>query len=402
MIKHETFVNKLVSRLPNFYKDYIYDPAFLKELFDAYIEAVGIITNYANIVYANTTINTAELNHVIDKKVVSLTNSLYDVNAVATLFKASTGKEWFSGTTTQKEKLAFLTTLGKYEDLNDIDNSGLIVGTSIRKDFSGVLGSYAPAKDFVISDKKLYMFNELAKPPIEHPSIKQVLFEDMKITRSKLKNRWGVFFPTINDAYIGQYEYRNLLSSLLKYDSTLHSMQDIIKTININSNAYIKDKYSRRNVPDSSLWAENEIGPFEFIFNLPVDLLVSMAYTPSGVTSTEDTESLQGRMNNIIAFFRTMKPAYTSFFLKGDMPINEVFYGTEQVDKVYWALSSPYTTTYSPTDTVSFKTTVQTSEDPVGPDSMFAEPPATYGSVFYDDVTYDGNMVRDLVLLKLN
>lgn len=348
MVINDKLVQQLISRLPDFYGEYSYDTEFIQELFDAYIKAVGVLYRHAQYICNNTSIETAEVYKPKAMKPIVLEKSLYNVLDISGPFEAKTGKAWFDVTTSLADKVSFLDSVGKYEVLTDINSyfdAEFIIDFKIRKDFSGLLGYYSPLEDYVYKDYKLYLFNQLAKPP--HNAIsKTILLEDIKSNDHKLDHQWGIFFPTIYSVFLTRPEYRDMIASLLQFDSSIRAINEVMKSINIPETAIIRDKYSRKNIPTIMLNKfDKDLNPFDFVFKLPPEYIGALYYTTDSLRKTdtifknygpEDLNYLYasidktqniwvGRIINIFNFINLIKPEHMNFFLEGSINIFDTY-----------------------------------------------------------------------------
>jgi len=352
MITNDKLVLELKNRLPDFYGEYLYDHAFIEELFDAYAAAINVVNRHAQYIANNTSISTAEIFKPSSIRPLRLKDSLYDVLDVADMFDEkhqSEGIRWFDNATSVFKKVEFLDSMGLYEvitDVNSADTNEFVIGFNIRKDFSGLAGNYAPLEDYVYRNYKLYLFNQLAKVP-HNRSSRVVLLEDIKANDHKLDHQWGIFFPTIYSMFLTRNEYRDMLAVMLKYDSSISSVNEIMRSINVPTSATIRDKYSRKNIPRSLLNKfDKDLGPFDFVFKLPSSYINAIQYGsdqyrnasiniddygPKDINylyhSTEQAsiDTNTGRIINVFNFINMIKPKHTNFLLEGTLQISDLF-----------------------------------------------------------------------------
>lgn len=395
MIINDKLVQSLANRLPNFYTDYSYDMDFIRELFDAYIAALGILHRHLRYTYNNTSIATAEVYKPLEKKPVVLKEALYDIVTISKSFGEATGKSWFHSDTTMSDKVTFLDQIGRYELLTDVNsadtNNEFILDFKIRKDFSGLLGYYTPFEDYVYKDYKLYLFNQLAKPK-NNAQYKTVLFEDIKANDHKLDRQWGLFFPGIYSIFITKPEYKDMLKSLFRYDSSIAAINKVMQSINIPSNTVVRDKYSRKNIPTQLLNKfDKDLDPFDFVFKLPPEYIGALYYNLNDLRHMEginpehydprdlnylyaslgDTQDTWvGRIIDIFNFIGLVKPEHTNFFLEGTMSIFD---------------------THNSTDNLTLQSSVAIA------DSWLDE--SVYGAVTYNSSPYHGYREVDVVNL---
>lgn len=382
MLRNEQLVRYLMSKLSNFYDDFVYDVSFIEHLFDAYIDAVNILYEHALYLYHNTSLNTAEVYKTITRMPLTLRKSLYDISTVSDSFFRDTGLNWFDPATPKQAKVSYLDSIGKYELLTDFRSTEfegeLILNFDISKDFSGLLGYYTPFEDYVYKDYKLYLFNELAKIP-PNSITKTVLLKNVRTNDYKLDTRWGISFPDIYSVFITQPEYKDMLSALVKYNAVLDDVNKVIKTLNLDGNTFIRDSYTRKNIPPYMLNTfDKTLDPFEFIFKLPPDFIGALYYLSddlrsSGMPDFKDfnvkdlgylTQYLAenpsmstwiGRIINIYNFVRLFKPSHTNFFLEGTFePLTN--YGGSVVDKLDLKFIPNITSNYGDfNDTINLK-----------------------------------------------
>lgn len=386
MIKNEEVVSKLVSDLPSFYSEFLYDPKLIQTLFDAYVDVFEHMTNEVKSVYYNTCLDKAEILRSINKGVLTLSKSLYDVNKVSAAFASAGNGDWFSSATTLKSKILFLESLGHFEilDANRVADTNLrdVVDLVIAKDFSESMGYYTNYEDYVVVNNTLFLFNDLAKPVAGN--VKKVLAKDILVDYRKIDNRWGVLFESITKDYLTPFEYKEFIQALLVYSPTVSKMKGIIQNLMSKGGGDLYDSHVRKNVPEEFLLSPPQnLKPFDFIFKIPPELLEALFYIPSQFideTSTPLLNStlykinyknqdnidptmlyytyLRGRIKNIRNFLNFLRPAYTNFLLEGT-----IYFGDDLSDII--------------TDTVSLKTNLNLHIT----DSL--------GAFLYDLNTYD-------------
>lgn len=403
-------LNKLLGRLPNFYEDFVYDLSYIESLFNAYVEAVNVLTEYSDYLYNNMSLATAEVYKPIEKLPLTLSYSLYSVEVIAQQFTTATGLNWFDPLVPKQTKVEFLDSIGKYELLTNstaLDlTEELLLDFKIRKDFAGLLGYYVPFEDYVYRDYKLYLFNDLAKIP-NNKNTKTVLLENAKFNDHKLDKNWGIFFPEIYSFFVTQPEYKDMLSSAVQFDSTIDGMNKVIRSINLDRNTFIRDSYSRKNLPTHLLNTfDKTLDPFEFIFKLPPELIGALYYISDELRSigspsfqdfaarkdlsylaqylaNNDVSTWAGRVINIYNFIKIFKPAHTNFFLEGTFVPN-TNYGGKVRDFLNLQfipnISSKYT--YF-SDTINFKMLYNISRMPE--DELFCGIGIKYSEVKYRD-----------------
>ncbi len=394
MVINDKLVQKLIGRLPDFYGEYSYDTEFVRELFDAYITAAGVLYRHAQYICNNTSIATAEVYKPTAMKSLVLEDSLYNVHDIFGPFEVATGKSWFDVSTPLSDKIEYLDSIGKYEVLTDINspsNTEFIIDFKIRKDFSGLLGYYSPLEDYVYKDYKLYLFNQLAKPGHNTDS-KTILLENIKANDHKLDHQWGIFFPSIYSMFLTRPEYRDMIASLLQFDSSIRAINEVMKSINIPNTAVIRDSYSRKNIPTALLNKfDKDLDPFDFVFKLPPEYIGALYYTEQGFRETDTVfrdynhadlnylyasrggsfnDTWSGRIINIFNFISMIKPEHTNFFLEGTIDIFDI---------------------YNMIDSVGLKSSLIIN------DSWLEE--ALYGFVTYSSSPYSGSRLADTVNL---
>ncbi len=347
MIKNDKLVQQLINNLPSFYNEYSYDMNFIYELFDTYISASGILERYAQYICNNTSLETAEIYKPLAKKPLVLQNSLYNVLEIAEQFSNDTGEAWFDVNTTLARKIAFLDSIGKYETITDVysttGNNELVVDFKICKDFSGLLGHYTPLEDYVYRDYKLYLFNDLAKP-LHNKVSKTVLLEDVKSNDHKLELQWGIFYPVIYSMFMTRPEYRDMLAAMVRFDSSIGVINEVMQAANIPRTVVVQDRYTRKNLSPTSLRSFNQnMGPFDFIFKLPPEYVGVLSprasefrlihsanlknYSPEDLSylytsfSKVRGEAWLGRIINVFNFINLIKPTHVSFSLEGTVKI---------------------------------------------------------------------------------
>lgn len=343
-IVNRLLLDKLLGKLPNFYDDFVYDMSYIESLFDTYVEAINVLLEHANYLYHNMALTTADVYKPVEKLPLTLSASLYNVDVIAKQFSVEYGLNWFDPATPKQVKVEFLDNNSKYELLTQgiaLDlTEELLLDFKIRKDFAGLLGYYVPFDDYVYKDYKLYLFNDLAKLP-NNSSTKTVLLENAKFNDHKLDKNWGIFFPEIYSFFITQPEYKDMLSAAIQFDSTITGMNKVISSINLDKSTFIRDAYSRKNLPTYLLNTyDKTLDPFEFLFKLPPELIGALYYISDDLRSIgspdfqdfaarkdlsylaqylEDSNmsTWVGRVINIYNFIKVFKPAHTNFFLEG-------------------------------------------------------------------------------------
>lgn len=403
-LKFGTTVDSLISNLPSFYNEFIYNDEFIKHLFDVYAEVLSFVTQQGKEVFLNTAVNNTELYRNINTSVLTLSKSLYDVNKIAEDFTAEGYGNWFDEDTELKTKVDFLELKGYYEELDSRrawdTTASEIISLKIAKDFSEQLGYYEQGKDFVIRNNRLFTFNNLAKLNPYRYASKQVLVRDIMVDLKKLENRWGMFFPGIRGDCISRFEYKDFLQSALKFDVTISKMKDVTKILSSTLDNNLRDAYSRKNLPAEYLTQFSHLGPFDFIFKLHPSFCDAIHFIPegyyeanpaifdtstynSGVTySGEDaTENyyfgLANRIRNLKSFLDIVKPSYSRFYLEGTLPIEE-------------SLEDCYS------ETTSFKINF-----PSVSENLMDIRPSVYGKAVYGGNVYTGEVVLDTVSLNL-
>ncbi len=313
---NDNYISKLTSRLPSFYKDYVYDDEFIKVLFDSYVEVNNNFVQDADRLKRNTTLDSAELYKTIPMLILSLDKSLYNIVDVANTFKTKTNKDWFSATTTFKDKIDYLDNVGKYDILTVPDSPATekVIQLSIQKDYTGILGNYVENEDYVLQDGKLYVFGELAKVPVD--GVKKVVARNIMTDAKKLEDRWGILLPFVRQGVFSRHEYRDLLQALIAYQPYVKNLRDAVQAVTLSKNSFLVDRYSRKNVSKEFLTDDMSLGPFEFTYNIPANLVTALLYVPEDSPYYYETKE---RTEAIYDFINALRPAHTNFFLRGTL-----------------------------------------------------------------------------------
>ena len=314
-IKNKQVVSNLMTLLPSVYRDFIYDDNFIKLLLDTYVDVAGFVGRYAQSIYDNTSINTAEYFRNLEFATLTLKDSLYDVNKVAIAFYQAGIGNWYASETPLKDKVGFLDSLGLYETLSvqrewDV-NSNYVISLKIARDFNQYLGYYDNLKDYVVKDNKLFLFNDLAKLPQTPGGEKTVLLTDIFIDVNKIENRWGTLLGNLKPNFISPAKYAQTISGTinsLNEGLTIKLLREVIANITEPSVNFF-DKYST-NLPvrykyddfinSEGTLGELRLGEFDFIAELPASLF-----------GTAEIRQY------IIQVLNLMKPAYTNFSIYG-------------------------------------------------------------------------------------
>lgn len=436
-MKNNELVTSVFGKLPSFYREHIYDPTFIKELFDCYAEVINILNTYAKYLYNASSLTTISKYKIIDKKILILSTSLYNILNTAAEFQTSTGSDWFTTATSVADKIAYLEALSKNDDLflYGLDNTVLtdeVISMSIKKDFSQELSSYINLRDFYIRENKLYIFNDLAKPPVRG-AVKKVLATDLVVKNNKLDNKYGIFYPNIYSEYSTSDEYKNMLQTLITSDFKVSAIQRVLENLNLSETSMsIRDTYTKKNLPVSYLTTPETLYPFEFVYTLPASMLEALYYIPGleltsppipynenllddnyvSSYSDEDLSRIVGKIINIRNFLFLIKPTYAEYLIQGTMRITDRYapHYSDSLDVGYEGpgLSASYANIFDK-DAASFAIGLNliSVEGAVesNPDFYWVESEndqlIKYDVVAYDAATYDGPSPRSTAAFDL-
>lgn len=307
-LHNDKYVEYMMSKLPNFYRDYVYDDKYIRVLFDSLVDSADLVREYVDSVKNNYVLTNTEIVSTDAIKAITLSTALYDV----TKLPISWDNLSLGG------KVDLLDELGYYELLDTDDllgNHETIVDMEILRDFSGYLPPYRRGEDYVIVDNKLYLFGTLAKPGVYGATRRTILVKSHVANKSRLWRRWGIFIPEIDPGPLGGTEYRDLLATLVGFEPTATNMRRAIIALSgaeLGGTAMFMDHYSRKNVTLSAFHTAEQLGRFEFTYKLPPEYAVLLGF---GDNIPPEYRETQIRLQNIISFMKLMKPAHTNFFL---------------------------------------------------------------------------------------
>lgn len=273
MIDKELLYKETMKGLSSFYKEYMIDDSLLKTLTTAYMNSLDMLTNYANAVFANLFVNTAEATRQFPYMSFDASDSMYTLTRIArtprinfylgvpSSYTESEIIDYWRFAASPEVKTSILDMMGIYTEFVSGDYvRALVEGESEERYKGKVLNADVYHKampkrnnvDYVIKDNKFYILN-LHEFDQESP---YVTLKNITLDYNMSWLRTGSYLKIKYSDVVGKMEYNNLNKTFLRMAShgpILKDMKDSVEEMFPGEKIQMVDYFTRDN-PKAHYW----------------------------------------------------------------------------------------------------------------------------------------------------
>lgn len=321
---NKEYSDYLISKLPNFFRDYAENMSFIEILFDAYGDIVNYLQTYARAICGNKLVAETELNFCMP---------LGYINTTTILTSSVDDTIFVDGTTITKTLVQEYIPIPMLSALNVDNNSNThfkndALAAGLDNRFKQLTMCTLPKNAGVIDTTNNYEFGsdyyigKFDEPPVfssvadivkgasRSGNKMGVMIRDGIGLSTTLEDKWGRFLPNVMSKPLARNEYRNFLTSVVGYEPTIAQIQEIISIlIGVELEGKVIDKFSKKNLTATEFTTSWTASDSDFILKIPTSLGGRIT-DPSNVG---DHNYNVMRLDNIIAFLDVMRPSDTAY-----------------------------------------------------------------------------------------